>query len=133
MCMYCKVPTKCPLRRIHPPPFGPNFLHRFIVVCSKRLLSLLCSDRDKNGTCIVPVLCVDDIVSGNTCPWVITMHCACMYKVLRSMRAWVITTNQKLPAPSKRPPPHFLDQSCASAHGHLLSTLRYTRQHHVKC
>ena len=51
-----------------------------------------------------------------------------MYKVLRSIRPWVITTHQKLPAPSKHPPPPpFLGQSRsrASADGRLLGTLRY--------
>ena len=63
--MYRKVPSKRPLHSIRPPTpqFGPKVLHRFIVVCSKQPPSLLYPDRDKNGTCVIPVLCTNKIIS----------------------------------------------------------------------
>ena len=103
------MPSKHPLHSIRPPHphFWPKVLHRFIAVCSKRPPSLLCSDRAENGTCIVAVPCTVESVSECIRPWAITTHYVYMYKELLSMRRWAITKHQKLPAPSKRPPPIF--------------------------
>ena len=85
MHMHRKVLSKRPVRSIRPTPLPPIFGPKScigLLLYIVNVHSVFCAqNRDKNGTRIVLVLSVDEIISEG-------MHCACMYKVLRSTSAY---------------------------------------------